>query len=364
MTSRSNLKRSTIVARIILALAIVASAPGALFAQFGVIFGADNLAAENQFTELALSATGTLAAAEGDRKSVRLWDSETGRLRHKLDGFTGSVWSLSFSGDEKMLAIGDRKGVISLFDTQSGQRLKTLNGHQLPVSCLAFSPNGKSLASGNDEECLLWNNETGDVIHRFPQSKSQTNDIAFLPDGETVLAANLGQPLVDETSFGIKFWNLKSGQSTTNLRLVPFQPRWVAVSPDGKLMAYSSRRLVLLWDLPTRTLLRAFIANDDDWVNRIAFSPDGRHLATASCKNNFAYVMRVWDVATTRQLWQRDFKNDILHLSFTPDGSTIVAGDRESLRMYDFESTTLRQDWFPHGDALRGSDPKVVGAKP
>ena len=37
---------------------------------------------------------------------------------------------------------------------------------------------------------------------------------------------------------------------------------------------------------------------------------------------------------------------DVLHRSFTPDGSTFIAADRESLRMYEFESTILRRDWF------------------
>ena len=363
MTSLSKLKRSMIVARLIIALAVAASAPCAVFAQFGVIFGDDGRAAENQFSRLSLSSEGIVAATDRDAKCVRLWDVEEGPLRRKLDGFTGSVQTLSFSEDGKTLAIGDQEKVISLFDTESGQRTKTLNGHRSKVSCLAFSPGGKTLASGNDEgEFFLWNIETGEMIHRFPQPTGWMNAFAFLPDGETLLASFSEKQLDEEASSGVQFWNLKSGERTANLRLVPFRPRWVAASSDGKLMAYSSRGLVLLWDVSTRTLLRALVCEGNDWIDQIAFSPDGRHLTAVTHQSGD--VVRVWDVTTTRQVWRRDFKNPVLHLSFTRDGSTLVSADRESLRLYDFESTTLRREWFPQGDALRDHDPKVVGAKP
>ncbi len=360
----TTISHSMIVARLLIALATVASSPCELSAQFGGGFFGTVGPAENEFSQLALSSDGILAATDRDAKCVRLWDSEKGLLHRKLDGFNGSVRTLSFSGDGKTLAIGDRERLISLFDTQSGKRTKTLSGHRSEVSCLAFSPDGKTLASGNDEgEFFLWNIESGDVLHRFPQPKCWMNAFAFLPDNETLLASVYEKQFDDETSSGVQFWSLKSGQRTANLRLVPFRPRSVAVSADGKLMAYSSRTLVLLWDIPTRTLLRALIADGDSHVDRIAFSPDGRHLAAAASHGS-AYLMRVWDVATARQLWQRDFKHHVLNLSFTRDGSTIVAADHESLRLYDFESSFLRRELFPQGDVRRDRDPKVVGAKP
>lgn len=360
MAIHSHVRRALIV----LTLCVLANASNKSFAQTGGrgFFGFDPRAPQNQFSKLALSSNGIVAGTDRDSKCVRLWDVEKGTLRHKLEGLTGSVQALSFSGDSRTLAISDEDKTIALFDTQSGERTKALNGHRSDVQSLAFSPDGKTLASANEEgEFFLWNIERGEVIHRFPQPKCWINAFAFLPDGETLLAPILEQEVNEVTSSGVRFLNLKSGQQTANLRLVPFRPRWVAISSDGKQMAYSSRGLVLLWDIPTQTLLRALVSGSgDDEVNQLAFSRDGLHLAAATSR----HIMRIWDVTTTRQVWQRNFSRHVLHLSFKHDGSTLVTANRECLRLYDFESSLLRREWFPQGDTLRDQDPKVVGRNP
>ncbi len=98
--------------------------------------------------------------------------------------------------------------------------------------------------------------------------------------------------------------------------------RWVAFSPNGKLLATAGAdRLVKLWDLDRHRLSRA-LTNHADGVNGLAFSPDNRFLATASEDG----LVMVWNTATwqiTNQL-KAESKAKPRHIAFSPGEPVLV----------------------------------------
>src|SRR5689334_10511979 len=69
---------------LIVVVALLASVPHAALAQGGGFFGApDRRVPANQFSRVALSSEGIVAATDRDAKCVRLWDLEQGRRRGK-----------------------------------------------------------------------------------------------------------------------------------------------------------------------------------------------------------------------------------------------------------------------------------------
>jgi WD40 repeat protein len=109
----------------------------------------------------------------------------------------------------------------------------------------------------------------------------------------------------------------------------------VAFSPDGKMLAtvgYHGR--IRLWDVATRRQIGAPMSADGYYLSAVAFSPDGKTLATAS----YDGTARLWDVATHRQIGapmtaDSRFVNAV---AFSPDGKTLAtASDDGTARLWD-----------------------------
>lgn len=103
--------------------------------------------------------------------------------------------------------------------------------------------------------------------------------------------------------------------------------RAVAYSPDGKILASGSRdNSIILWDTSTHQAIGSPLAGHTNWVNSLSFSPDGKILASAS----FDGSIRLWDIETHEAIGTAlEFSADgtrVWSVAFSPDGKTVAAG--------------------------------------
>jgi WD40 repeat protein len=150
----------------------------------------------------------TLASAGG---KVWLRDVKTGEVKASLAPEKGGVLSVAFSPDGKQLAGGGGYGVpvnggtrsvggLHIWDVATGNVRFSMTNLPGSVQSLAYSPNGKVLATGSSgpirqnarrrwvsSELRLWDATTGQLNSTIEGQLANVNSLAFSPDGDTIV---------------------------------------------------------------------------------------------------------------------------------------------------------------------------------
>ncbi len=100
---------------------------------------------------LAFSPNGETVITGLNDAIVRLWDVETGKQLHILQGHTGGIYSVAYSPDGKTVITGSEDKTARLWDRETGQQLHILLGHTSGIASVAYSPDGKTVITGSED---------------------------------------------------------------------------------------------------------------------------------------------------------------------------------------------------------------------
>ncbi|HYH63317.1 MAG TPA: WD40 repeat domain-containing protein [Urbifossiella sp.] len=260
-----------------------------------------------------------LATASAD-KTVKLWDADTGRELDTLLGHTDTVSAVAWSPDGKTLATASFDHTAKLWDTTTRELRRSLIGHKGVVMTVAVSPDGKTVATGSiDATVRLWDAASGKETAKLDGHKSWVNAVAFTPDGKRLLSASSDNTL--------RTWDVTAdSRPGRSYHLKAAELRSLAVSPDGKWIAVGTRYgIVRVLEADTNRALSSLKGHAGD-VWAVAFSADGRTLASGDGDWNRPGDVRLWNTADWTERAALRTTGEVLALAFDPTRPRLAAG--------------------------------------
>jgi RNA polymerase sigma factor (sigma-70 family) len=288
---------------------------------------------EAEVRSLAVSPDGRIVASNS-RDTLCLWDGSTGRLLHQVS--IDDMMSPSLTSDGRLVACGGRyDDLVHLWETATGKERRRFSyrdfqpeNRRLILMEVHLSPDGKRLVAliredvGSRFHLAIWDTDSGKLLgHRSFQARgwaSLTRDAS----GVTVLVPDErgkpNRPALRNKEGDDSPQMLAIEDTVTGKRLLTFpgvEDLPLDFSPDGTLMAVVRREPVtgpLLGPVARGNEVAIGLAEVatgrevvrlETWpVDQLAFSPDGRLLATAGYG-----IVRLWEVITGKEIstWRR-----------------------------------------------------------
>lgn len=318
----------------------------------------------NEVWATAVNPTGETVASGGKDGQLLLWPVKAAKKNDRIDG---SWKPLAFDREGTTLAAVDRNNRLSFFETISLKSIQTLNlgvteGRQPPVALSADFMTlaiGKSqskieirnldtqltriLSRGDKRISRLTMSYTGQhlIIERRGASELewldlQTDTLVRTIAGESPMFSSDGSTLATSrlrSSGEYQFWNTKSGtlRSTLKLGTGTGSGSTATLSSSGTLFAITTGindadHAIRLWDVERGSLL-GHCRGHKQWIRSVAFSPDGKTLASASDDSS----LKLWNVTTQQELLSiQSLGSSFTTLVFSQDGQWLAAGSRGS----------------------------------
>jgi WD40 repeat protein len=321
---------------------------------------------ENQLRSIAFAPDGRTIASAADDLLMCTWEltppfdpSELNdairsarRLRHIYRGHTNAVLCVAFSPLGNRVASADKDGVIQIWDPTRPQDRQplALGSQKAEAYAVAFSPAENTLAAATriDDRCevLLWRppdrspataiplpEDVVDAIYSMVFS-SHGNSLALAINGGPVIACDIRQ---GENRTLVGQYNSYSG---------------CAISPDGNRLAVASHKpnSTRIYDITTGEVL-AHIPGQ----RSVAFSPDGRLLATESANVDEFFPVELWDILARKSVGRLvGHKAQIDSIAFSSDGDLLATGSSDgTARLWNLEDRTEQMAFRAHSEGVR-----------
>jgi WD40 repeat protein len=279
---------------------------------------------------IAWSPDGKKIASASADKTVQVWNatSKTPTLIYR--NHARAVSAVAWSPDGSRIVSGSWDTTVQVWNVQTGRKLLTYRGFSKEVSCVAWSPDGKYIACGSwDTTVQIRQADSGSRPYTFSGHSGPVHAVAWSPtissspleDGRRIASAS-GAAVDADVDNTVQIWNALTGDDLLIYRDHFYFVNAVAWSPDGKKIASASADTnVQVWNVANGSNILTYRGHTNK-VNAVAWSPNGKHIASAGDDR----TVQIWDATTAEIIFTyQGHTKEVSCVAWSPNGTRIAS---------------------------------------
>lgn len=276
------------------------------------------------YNRAAFRPDGKVLMTVSHENHVRFWDVASGKQLPITDGPGWTIAAATFTDGRHVLSVSEN--VVYAHEAATGRELWRGAEHTDTAVQVAITPDGQTvITSGNEGRIIFRDAASGKVTRTIETARHAVDRIAVSPDGRTL--AGIGGDAPDDAI--LRRWEIATGKAYPDAPLPPKGPKYIPsairYTPDGSgiLIASGTESQVPVFDPETKQFRQVF-GPVDGGVNAVDMTRDGRMVAAATMGPSIYF----WEAATGKQRLMIKDVGYATCVALSPDGRILaVAND-------------------------------------